>query len=179
MNRIFLGTAAAAALALTGVSAHASCADARTGAQGAFHSMSPGLLQQLTGEGRFGNGSAADDIVGTWLVTYTSEGAPFGEALIQWHPDGTEMENINLPVLSGNLCMGSWKPVDRRHVSRFHIGWLYTNGVLSGHFTETETDEVANDGNSYKGTNTQKIFDLNNNLIVQVTGTSSATRISP
>jgi hypothetical protein len=179
MNRIFIGTAAAVALALTGVSAHASCADARTGVQGAVHSMSPALLQNLAGESRLGNGSAADNIVGTWHVTYMTEGALFGEALIQWHNDGTEWENINLPILSGNICVGSWKPVDRKHVTRFHIGWLYTNGVLSGHFTETETDEVASDGNSYHGTNSQKIYDVDNNFVVEVTGTSSATRISP
>jgi hypothetical protein len=76
--------------------------------------------------------------------------------------------------------MGSWKPVDKNRVTRNHIGWLYTNGVLSGYFTETETDVVAHDGNSYHGTNDQKVYDLiEGNLIVEVPGTSMATRISP
>jgi len=180
MNRTFTGAAVAAALALTGVSAHASCADVRTGVQqGAFHSMSAALLKQFAGEDRFNNGTAAENIVGTWHVTYTVEGGPFGEAFIQWHRDATEWENINLPVLSGNICMGSWKSVDRTHVSRFHIGWLYTNGALTGYFTESETDEVAKNGNSYTGTNEQKVYDLDNNMLADVTGTSSATRISP
>jgi hypothetical protein len=64
-------------------------------------------------------------------------------------------------------------------VSRNHIGWLYTNGTLSGYFTETETDTVAPNGATYAGTNDQKIFDLNGNQLAEVTGTSSATRISP
>src|ERR1700722_13291534 len=146
MNRIYTGAAVAAALALTGVSAHASCADARSGAQqSVLHSMAPALLQAFAGEDRF-NGSAAENIVGTWHVTYTVEGGPFGEAFIQWHRDGTEWENINLPVLSGNICMGSWKAVDEKHVTRFHIGWLYTNGALTGYFTESETEAVEKNG---------------------------------
>ncbi len=34
-----------------------------------------------------------------------------GRAFIQWHSDGTEWENINHPVLGGNICMGSWRAV--------------------------------------------------------------------
>jgi hypothetical protein len=92
--------------------------------------------------------------VGTWHVVYTTEGSTSGEAFIQWHSDGTEWENINYPVLGGNICMGSWKTVDRSHVFRNHFGWLYNNGLLAGYFNETETDEVAWDGNSYTGLNT-------------------------
>jgi hypothetical protein len=54
-------------------------------------------------------------VVGTWLVSYTFGGAPGGDAFIQWHSDGTECENINHPVLGGNICMGSWKVLDARH----------------------------------------------------------------
>jgi hypothetical protein len=63
--------------------------------------------------------------------------------------------------------------------SRNHIGWLYDNGKLSGYFTETETNEVAFDGNSYSGLNDSKIYDLNSHLLAEVQGTSAATRISP
>ena len=41
-------------------------------------------------------GSLRDRIVGTWLVTY--EGPVAGQAFIQWHSDGTEWENIDLPA---------------------------------------------------------------------------------
>ena len=178
MQRTFTG-AAVAVLALRGLSAHASCADPRTASQqGASHAMPPQLLQSLMGESGSWNGSA-DRIVGTWHVSYPVEGSPFADAFIQWHNDGTEWENINLPVLSGNICVGSWKRVDERHVFRNHIGWLYTNGTLSGYFTETETDEVALDGKTYSGTNEQKIYDLKGTMLVEVTGTSTATRIWP
>ena len=180
MKRTFTGAAVVAALALTGLSAHAGCVDPRASAQQSAVKMSPLLTVQLPAAGSLSNKeSAEENIVGTWDVIYTVEGSPFGEAFIQWHSDGTEWENVNLPTLGGNICLGSWKAVDARHVSRNHVGWLFTNGVLSGHFTETETDEVARDGNSYHGTNDQKIYDLDGKLIAEVTGTATATRIAP
>jgi hypothetical protein len=179
MKHPIMGTAVAAACALAGLSAHASCADPRSAAQqAASHTMPSQVLEDLNGETGSWNRSA-DRIVGTWHVSYVVEGSPFADALIQWHDDGTEWENINLPVLSGNICMGSWKRLDATHVSRNHICWLYTNGTLSGYFTETETDEVAADGRTYSGTNEQKIYDLKGAMLADVTGTATATRVWP
>ena len=180
MKRTFTAATTVAALALGGVSAHAGCADPRTLAQlGASQSVPALILQKSMSENNSSSENAGRNIVGTWHVTYTAGGSPFGEAFIQWHSDGTEWENINFPVLGGNICMGSWKQVGRRQFSRNHIGWSYDNGKLSGYFTETETDEVAFDGNSYSGLNDSKIYDLNNHLLAEVQGTSAATRISP
>lgn len=75
--------------------------------------------------------------------------------------------------------MGSWKQVGRRQFFRNHIGWLYDNGSLWGYSTETETNEVAFDGNSYSGTNDSKIYDLKNNLLAELQGTSAANRVGP
>jgi hypothetical protein len=114
-------------------------------------------------------------VVGTWLVSY----GPGGEAFIQWHSDGTEWENINHPVLGGNICMGSWKVLDAHHVFRNHFGWLYDGGLLTGYFNETETDELSDDGNSYTGTNELKMYDLSGNMTADLFGTASATRLAP
>src|SRR6266478_2483052 len=139
MKRTFLGAAAAAVLTLSGVAAHAGCADPRTvDRSGAFQVM-PALTLQKSMSGN----------------------------------------NSNSENAGGNICMGSWKQVGRRQFSRNHIGWSYDNGKLSGYFTETETDEVAFDGNSYSGLNDSKIYDLNNHLLAEVQGTSAATRIAP
>jgi hypothetical protein len=115
--------------------------------------------------------------VGTWLVTYT--GALAGQAFIQWHNDGTEWENIDYPILGGTICMGDWKATDENHVRRSHVGWTYANGIPSGHFIETETDEVSRDGRSYRGTNNAKFYDLEGNMVAEAGGTAVATRISP
>jgi hypothetical protein len=42
----------------------------------------------------------------------------------------------------------------------------------------TETDEMSSDGNSYRGTNDQKIY-ITGMPMQEVTGTSAATRIWP
>jgi hypothetical protein len=180
MKGTIIGAAVAAAFGVTSLSAHAGCVDPRAATQhGTVHSM-PSLLMQNIGAGRGSdNADAADNIVGTWHVTYTTEGAPGGEAFIQWHGDRTEWENVNFPILNGNICEGSWKPIDRTHVFRSHVGWLYTNGILTGYFTETETDEVAHHGNAYSGLNDTKIYDLDGNLQIELLGTASATRIPP
>jgi len=168
--------AAASALVLGGLSAQAGCADPRQ--SGAQQIKLPAQLSQRMAQKLPTGTDAGSNIIGTWLVTYTVEGSPFGQAYIQWHDDGTEWENINLPVEGGNICMGSWKKVDAKRVYRDHWGWLYTNGDVSGYFNETETDHVSRDG-SYTGTNEQIGYDLNGNQLFDVTGTSSAVKITP
>lgn len=179
MKHTLIGAAVLAVLSFSGLSAHASCADPRVaGQQSANQPLSRSAIEDLAGDSRWDNGRHPGSIVGTWQVSYTVEGAPFADALIQWHADGTEWENINLPVLAGNICMGSWKQVGERRFFRNHIGWLYANGSLAGYFTETETDVVSADGSSYSGTNDQKIY-ITGQPMQEVTGTSTATRIWP
>ena len=181
MKSLFTGAAVAAALSLTGVSAHAACVDSRmAGSSSVGHQFPASILKGLIGNEFRGEGGARETIVGTWHVSYTVEGAPFADAFIQWHRDGTEWENINLPVLSGNICMGSWKAVDRSHVFRNHWGWLFTDGVVTGYFNETETDTLSWDGNSYTGTNDTKFYDLTTGAkTMELTGTATARRIAP
>jgi len=176
MKKILVGAAVLAALTLTGLSAHASCVDPRVNSQ----PMGPLNFSHGAMPTHWGH-NAGDNIVGTWHVIYTPEGATMesGEAFIQWHSDGTEWENINYPILVGNICMGSWKTVDQSHVFRNHVGWLYDGtGKLAGWFNETETVTVAWDGNSYTGSNeTTLYFDGMPPQILK--GTASATRIAP
>jgi hypothetical protein len=80
--------------------------------------------------------------------------------------------------------MGSWKMIDRSHVFRNHYGWLYSNGALAGYFNETETDEVAWDGNSYSGSNTTTLNyypvpPATTPTVIVLTGTATGTRIAP
>jgi hypothetical protein len=178
MKRTFIGAASVAALTLTGLSAHASCADPRTtNQQGLLHQMAPLFTQRSNDGSHSDKRNAGDRIVGTWHVTYT--GALAGQAFIQWHSDGTEWENIDYPILGGTICMGDWKAIGENNVRRSHVGWLYMDGNPSGYFTETETDEVSHDGNSYRGTNDAKFYDLDGNVTGEATGTAVATRISP
>jgi hypothetical protein len=76
--------------------------------------------------------------------------------------------------------MGSWEALDRWHYTRNHFGWLFTNGTVSGYFNETETDLLAADGNSYSGTNSTTLYNLDGTVMAgPFPGTASATRIEP
>jgi hypothetical protein len=178
MKTLLALSAVTLASAIYAAPASASCADPR--AAGTSSGVPSFLAQVASAKSDLQGGASYRSIVGTWHVSYTTEGAPGGEAFIQWHSDGTEWENINHPVLGGNICMGSWKPLDARHVFRNHFGWLFdTTGNVSGFFNETETDELSRDGNAYSGTNELKMYDLSGNQTADLTGSATATRLAP
>ena len=175
MKTTLIGIAFVATASLFGLSAHANCSDPIVGSQ---HRV-PMILNHA-------HFAPHEGIVGTWLVTY-----PNGQAYIQWHSDGTEWENINMPTITGNICMGSWESKGPWTYSRNHFGWLFdTSGNNVGYFNETETDTLAKDGNSYSGTNVTIFYDTSGTVIPApgtmgppptggYPGTSSATRIEP
>lgn len=182
MKRFFTSATVAAALTLAGLSAHASCADPRAATDPKIPQLNSALnLYQGGGAAQWLSDEAAEKIVGTWHVVYTADGAvvPYAQAFIQWHSDHTEWENITMPTLSRNICMGSWKSVDRWHVFRNHVGWLFDDGIISGYFNETETVEVSTDGKQYQGHNDTKGYDLTGKPLFEVKGTAAATLIAP
>ncbi|HSJ40237.1 MAG TPA: hypothetical protein VK955_04190, partial [Xanthobacteraceae bacterium] len=176
MKRNLALLATAAALALSGLSAHAACVDPRIAVQNAANRMPP-VLPAAAKAAAGSDHHDRDSIVGTWIVNYTSGGNPAGDAFIQWHDDGTEWENIDFPILGGTICLGDWRAIDENHVRRSHVGWLFENGNPSGYFTQTETDEVARDGSWYRGTNYIRLYDLNGAQFAEGAGTAEATRI--
>ena len=172
MTTRYIGTIAATALALTGLSAHAGCIDPRVaaGAPAENHVAHVTLPRAFFSEGERGGPAS---IVGTWFVSYTLG----GEAYIQWHSDGTEWENINHPVSGGNICMGSWKQTGRYTYVRHHVGWIYTDDAVTNYFIEDETAQLSPGGNSYTGVDTFTIYDLSGNAVMgPLSGTASATR---
>ena len=184
MKRLLIETAVLTTLSLAGLSAHAGCVDPRSAHQQALQEATPfEFINGVPLSDRSGR-DAGENVVGTWEVHYTTEDSPPEVAFIQWHSDGTEWENVNLPILGGNICLGSWKTIDRSHVFRNHYGWLYNNGSLAGYFNETETDEVAWNGNSYTGLNTTTLHfypvpPATKPTVIVLTGTASAQRIAP
>jgi hypothetical protein len=122
-----------------------------------------------------------DSIVGLWHVKYTSDGVPFYESFDEWHSDGTEFENADLPAVTGNVCVGTWKQIGTRSVRLYHIGWNYdSNGNPNGTFTLLETNTLGHNGETYAGTFDYKVYDVSGNEVVgqEVKGTQAATRIT-
>jgi hypothetical protein len=123
--------------------------------------------------------SARASIVGLWYVNYTSGGQPLYESFDQWHSDGTELENPNLAPATGPLCVGVWKRVGPRTFLLHHVGWNFDmNGNSLGTFTLDETNQVGAHGMAYQGTFDLKFYDPDGNLIEEITGTQTATRIT-
>jgi len=137
-------------------------------------------------------------IVGLWHVLYTATydnnfppggpypptPFPFVESFKTWHADGTEFENAFLPPAGGNICFGVWKDLDKGTVKLHHIGLMFNpDGSISSIFTVDETDTVASDGKTYKGTFDFKLWPPSYDAvgvgtpIAEVKGTTAATRI--
>jgi hypothetical protein len=182
-------TIAAMGMLLAATSAQAACGDP-TGSKSGVVPKLPFLVQFSDGtepssaEAHQGSESGRegrhnDSIVGLWHVKYTSGGQPFFESFDQWHSDGTELENPNLPPATGPLCVGVWKQTGPRTVRLHHVGWNFDfNGNSTGTFTLDESNTVAQNERTYEGTFDYKIYDVNGNLIQEVTGTQTATRIT-
>ena len=118
-------------------------------------------------------------IVGLWYVNYTSGGELLYESFDQWHSDGTELENPNLAPATGPLCVGVWKQIGTRTFRLHHVGWNFDiNGNSLGSFTLDETNTVSLNGMTYKGTFDLKFYDVDGNLVDEVTGTQTASRIT-
>jgi hypothetical protein len=187
--RLFRGasvTLAAVAVLFVGSNAVAACGDP-SGIKPGIALKMPFLVEPGGGidQARQGleSGTAVPDsntsIVGLWYVNYTSGGEPLYESFDQWHGDGTELENPNLAPATGPLCVGVWKQVGTRTFRLHHVGWNFDiNGNSLGSFTLDETNIVSRNGLTYKGTFDLKFYDVDGNLVDEVTGTQTAARIT-
>jgi hypothetical protein len=70
---------------------------------------------------------------------------------------------------------GSWPPY--RQASSCGINFD-PGGKISGSYTVDETDTVAKEGKTYKGTFDFKAYDASGNLAAEVEGTTPGTRIT-
>jgi hypothetical protein len=182
--RLFRGasvTLAAMGLLFAATSAVAACGDP-LGLRSGVVTKLPFLAQPGGGAGqaRQTEGSGGNNsIVGLWYVNYTSGGEPLYESFDQWHSDGTELENPNLAPATGPLCVGVWTKVGPRTFQLHHVGWNFDmNGNSLGSFTLDETNIVDRHGKTYQGTFDLKFYDVDGNLVGEVTGTQAATRIT-
>jgi len=78
------------------------------------------------------------------------------------------------------MCQGTWKQIAPGNIRLFHVGWNFDlSGMLTGYFTEVQTDTVSGDGSTYSGTFEIQNFDMvGNHLPGDVAGTLRATRLT-
>jgi len=169
MYRSILLSAAAFALVAGTISAEAACGVPLSG-QNTQIKLPP--LKRATVPG-------GDSIVGFWQVSLIVGDQVILHTMKSWHDDGTEYDNADLPPIGGNVCEGVWKSTGKRKVHNYHLGWTFdSSGNPSGMFVLTEDDTVAKEGNSYTGPFDQKFYDADGNLVNEISGTVSATRVT-
>ncbi len=126
------------------------------------------------------NYAASPEIEGTWLAIITGDETPPFPTLLTYAGGGalTVTDSSVSPAL-GNIYQGTWAKTGPHEYAFTFLGFLYDEtGVLTGYFRSHETVQVEPGGNAYNGVSTGEILDLDQNVIMTITGTSHATRIN-
>lgn len=174
MYRSILLCAAAIAWMAGGVSAEASCGAPLGGKAGVLDKL-PNLGISRAEAAPQGYGS----IVGMWMNSIIVQGNIVATSISTWHGDGTEYDNIDAPPINGNVCQGVWESKGVGKVAEHHFGWTFDqNSNPSGYFTLEQTLKLSRSGMSYTGPFDQKFYDVNGNLLTEVTGQMSAERFT-
>lgn len=129
-------------------------------------------------------------IVGMWHVVFTGQTMnggsyalpePFDNSVVIWHNDGTEIMNSSRPAQDGNFCLGVWQQTGRRQYFLNHIPWQGNDpgGNPEDGAQLLEQVTLSPDGNHYSGAFKFQAYDINGNPTLAITGTLTATRITP
>lgn len=158
----------------------------------ALSSNTVSVLPQAWGDGQFINaslaapGSEIAGIVGFWKAQFVSEGSngiPDGTIVdnpfVQWHGDGTEIMNSTRPPVTQSFCMGVWRQtgIFTYQLNHFALSFDTSNNFV-GPAQIRENVTLDRKGNSYAGTFTIDQYDPDGNLLAEVKGNVSATRIT-
>jgi len=123
--------------------------------------------------------SADPSIVGLWKTTFTSGGQVVDEGFDQWSSDGTEILNDDPPPQTGNVCLGVYVKSALSTYKLKHPSWTFdASGNVNGTAIIRELVIIGQGGNTYSGTYTIDVYDLEGNHLAQFGGTISATRIT-
>jgi len=189
-NKAMFRTAIAGTLGMVSLAmglvteASAGCANLPGFKAGAFQPLS----WQQTSE--FGPGSpllianrddSVDGIVGFWRVMYVlPDGTVADDAYQQWHSDGTEIHNADLPAASGNICLGVWKKTGVSHykLNHFYLQSDPATDTLQYRIQIREEIDLDRSGDKHSGTFTIDSYDPTGNPSFHAEGTVQATRIT-
>ena len=135
-------------------------------------------------------GSSSVSITGMWKFQFISKGntshspsIPDGALIdfgfIQWHSDGTEIQNSG-GVPGGGFCMGVWGQTGflTFEVNHFPIAFDPTTGKVANYINIHQQDTLSPSGDSFTGTFTEDVYDPVGNHVDHVAGTVAAERIT-
>lgn len=171
MYRSILLSAAAIALMAGTISAQAcdiTAADFQPGAQIRLPHFSPPKSQRSYGS-----------IVGVWQVSYSVNGQVALNTIDTWSGDGNEFLSADKNPILGNVCAGVWQSKGMRGAQLHHLGWTFDGtGTPTGTLVDDESVTLNRRGTGYTGDFDFKFYDTDGNLVKEVTGTSSAARVT-
>jgi hypothetical protein len=143
-----------------------------------------------------------DSIVGTWKVTFTSDGTAYPGPIpagvetdfgtTQWHPDGTEfMISGGRAPSTGDTCMGAWKRTGARIYKLDHLALAWASSdsappigpvspaIFLGPAIFTETVTLNLSGTGYEGPFTIDQYAADGTTLLEhVGGTVKGTRMT-
>ena len=160
-----------AALALCAVSAQAGCY--QPGGKPPLHPVI--MPSELLSKSQ--KPANTDSIVGLWHASHYVNGSLLFDSLDQWFGDGNEIEFANIAPATGDLCLGVWT-MSGKSVSLWHTGWTFnSDGSPSGTMVLTETLKVSTGGTTFKGPFDVKFYDVDGNLLQDLSGKTTAERL--
>jgi hypothetical protein len=168
----------AIAMATGAVSAQASCYQPLKG-NAMVSTKTPLMPLPYPHFGARANNTQTDSIVGLWHAVHKVNGKLFFQSWDQWHEDGTEIEDADIPPTTGNMCLGVWQQTGR-DITLYHVAWTYDidGKTPTGTLVLTATDRVSSDGSYFKGPFEAKFYDPKGNLVNDLKGETTATRIT-
>jgi len=120
-----------------------------------------------------------NSIVGVWQVSYSVSGNVVLQTIDTWNSDGNEFLSADKNPTVGNVCAGVWKTAGTRGARLHHLGWTFdTSGNPTGTLVDDESLTLDRKRLTYAGTFDFKFYDLNGNLVKEVTGDTSAIRVT-
>ena len=127
--------------------------------------------------GEYGSAS----IVGMWEFKFVAGGNVVDFGYVQWHSDGTEIQNSGGRAPSTeNFCMGVWKQTgqSRYHLNHFALSYDAA-GALNAKVNIKEDVTVDAHGATYSGPFTLNVYDPTGATLLQsVTGQVTAKRVA-
>ena len=135
-------------------------------------------------------GGLGASIAGMWKVQLISKGntghnpsIPDGALIdfgfMQWHSDGTEIQN-SAGVPGGGFCLGVWGQTAflTFELNHFPIAFNASSPSPANYINLREQDTLSPSGDSYTGTFTENIYDTKGNQVDHLVGTITATRLT-
>jgi hypothetical protein len=106
-------------------------------------------------------------ITGYYLVRTLSQGSVIDERFDNWFADHNELFVDETPPIAGNACNGTWVQSGEREYKLLHDTWQFdsTNTIVIAVGVIRDTVTLSKDRQSFSGTETFTVYDLNNNVL--------------